>query len=250
METIELSGYTVRHVSSLASLASSLTSCILSSQHDEKSSIASTYLIPKQLKANSLPPHLLSLPPSVLTTLITSYTHEAGVRTLERQIGAVVRAKAVEYAEARDRADGDEVKGGYVKEVTEGGLEKFLGLKKFEREEEGEGVVGVSTGLSYQGSGNGGILREFCAVEEILVGDEADLPFPFDLQTSNRRACLVRVGSISRDNWARSSQSRLTWLSPGSRYVTRLRIFLSPILRTNLTRTAVSRLRTRHLIVS
>lgn len=131
-----------------------------------------------------------------LIHLITSYTHEAGVRSLERELGAVCRAKAVEYAEARDRAieavaEGagrkvgvEEVKkAGYRTEVNKEDVERFLGVPKFDREElERENVVGVSTGLAYQasislprselastqtdpltrleqGSGNGGVLR-------------------------------------------------------------------------------------------
>ena len=152
-------------------------------QHDEKLHIAKKYLLPKQLKANSLPDSLLSISDDVLLHLVTHYTHEAGVRSLEREIGAVCRAKAVEYTEALDKAkdalgvkaeeeqakdkvldhkDVDVEKFGYRREVTKDDLERILGVPKYDREElEKENLIGVSTGLSYQGSGNGGILREF-----------------------------------------------------------------------------------------
>lgn len=50
---------------------------------------------------------------------------------------------------------------GYKIEVTSEDLTRFLGVQKFEAEMmDRESLVGVSTGLAYQGSGNGGILRE------------------------------------------------------------------------------------------
>ncbi|SCV73155.1 BQ2448_7080 [Microbotryum intermedium] len=148
METIELSGYV----------------------HSEKLAIAKKYLIPKQLKANSLPADLLSIPDDVLLHLITSYTHEAGVRTLEREIGAVCRAKAVEYTKARDEAEAvndplgrlgaDVTKYGYRVVLTKEDIGDILGQSRHEAEEmDRENMIGVSTGLAYRGSGNGGVLH-------------------------------------------------------------------------------------------
>ncbi|GAA5969349.1 hypothetical protein JCM21900_002819 [Sporobolomyces salmonicolor] len=146
MEAVELSGYV----------------------HDEKLHIARHKLLPKQLSANSLTPSLVSLSDSTLLHLITRYTREAGVRSLERQLGAVCRAKVVEYAEARDKVleSGtsvgveDVVSKGYKVEVDEAELERILGRPRLEEEEtDGELRVGVATGLAYQGSGNGGILH-------------------------------------------------------------------------------------------
>lgn len=138
----------------------------------------------KQIESNALPPSLFKISDKVLLELITSYTREAGVRSLERQIGAVVRAKAVEYSEARDKGVGSNhivsntnrnditearlVENGYKVEVTSSDLERYLGVSKFEAEMmDRESSVGVSTGLAYQGSGNGGILREFVFSDEL-----------------------------------------------------------------------------------
>ncbi|GAA5990502.1 hypothetical protein JCM10908_007402 [Rhodotorula pacifica] len=144
MEAIELSGYV----------------------HDEKLHIARQSLLPKQLRANALSPELVSLTDEVLLFLITSYTREAGVRSLERHIGSVCRAKAVEYSEARDQAaESDKVAGseprpgGYRTEVTREDVERILGPSRFDEDEgDRDGRVGVVNGLAYQGSGNGGIL--------------------------------------------------------------------------------------------
>lgn len=120
--------------------------------------IAKRYLLPKQLKANSLPSDLLIMPDDVLLQLVSSYTHEAGVRSLEREIGAVCRAKAVEFTEALDRAkdqsshgEVDVEKFGYKKTVDLADLERILGVPKYDREElDRENLIGVSTGLAYQ----------------------------------------------------------------------------------------------------
>jgi ATP-dependent Lon protease len=69
MEVIELSGYTV----------------------DEKVHIAQRHLIPKQLRANGLRPDEVVFEEEALRVIIHDYTREAGVRNLERQIGAVLR---------------------------------------------------------------------------------------------------------------------------------------------------------------
>lgn len=120
--------------------------------------------------ANAVPPHLLTIADPVLLHLITSYTREAGVRSLEREIGAVCRAKAVEYSVARDKAVkvGEKRSSdlevlerfGYKVAVEREDLDRILGGEKFEHESlERENMVGVAVGLAYQGSGNGGILR-------------------------------------------------------------------------------------------
>ncbi|GAA5973761.1 hypothetical protein JCM3765_005281, partial [Sporobolomyces pararoseus] len=152
MEPVELSGYI----------------------HDEKLFIARQKLLPKQIAANGLDSTLISLSDSTLLALIQDYTRDAGVRSLERVLGAVCRAKAVEYSQVRDRYRakcGDStserlrseelLSNGYRVEVKSEDLELILGASKHEldQETEQEGKIGVSTGLAYQGSGNGGILH-------------------------------------------------------------------------------------------
>ena len=200
MEVIELSGYV----------------------HDEKVHIARKYLLPKQLTANALPPSLLTISDDVLLHLVTSYTREAGVRTVERELGAVCRAKAVEYAEAKDRAgegndpegrNADVTKWGYNPLVTREHLERILGVAKYDPEAmDKENQVGVSTGLAYQGSGNGGILRPF--VSSFPTGQNLLTPRP---QTSSRRACRAAARSTSPASSVRSSPRALSLRSLGSR---------------------------------
>lgn len=86
------------------------------------------------------------------------------------------RAKAVEYAEARDAVQGQlkegEVPEGYKVEVTTEDVERMLGPSRFDPDElEKEARIGVVNGLAYQGSGNGGILRAFRSSSMVLSND-------------------------------------------------------------------------------
>jgi len=60
----------------------------------EKLEIGKRYLLPRQLNENGLKPEQVGWDEEALRLIITDYTHEAGVRELERQIGAVCRAVA------------------------------------------------------------------------------------------------------------------------------------------------------------
>ncbi|KAF2871373.1 ATP-dependent protease-like protein La [Massariosphaeria phaeospora] len=134
METIQLSGYTTL----------------------EKRHIASRHLIPKQITTNGLQISNLSIPSDVLDKIITSYTREAGVRNLEREIGSVCRSKAVEYATAKDA----DTLPTYNPIVTLSDLDAVLGIEKFTEElTEQHARPGVVTGLvAYSTGGQGSIL--------------------------------------------------------------------------------------------
>jgi len=77
MEIIELSGYTI----------------------EEKLHIARNYLVPKQIEANGLKSGKIEFSDAAIREIIASYTHEAGVRNVEREIGTVCRKVAREIAE-------------------------------------------------------------------------------------------------------------------------------------------------------
>lgn len=136
--------------------------------HDEKTAIARQYLLPKQIKAQGLAPDQLVVSDDVLLKVAMGYTREAGVRTLEREIGALARAKAVEYSQSKKgtlRDDNGQPKQ-YDPVIREADLEKYLGPDTYEPEvAEANARPGVSTGLAYQGSGSGGILH----IESLLL---------------------------------------------------------------------------------
>ncbi len=82
MEIIQLSGYT----------------------ESEKTAIAKGYLIPRQIRENSLRPDEISFSKDALKTIINEYTREAGVRNLERKIGAICRKVGTRIAEGKKHA--------------------------------------------------------------------------------------------------------------------------------------------------
>jgi ATP-dependent Lon protease len=71
---------------------------------NEKLHIAQNYLVGRQLEENGLKPEQCRFQDEALGTIIEEYTHEAGVRTLERRIGAVCRSVAAEIASGVDAA--------------------------------------------------------------------------------------------------------------------------------------------------
>uniref|UniRef100_A0A8C5EQS2 Lon protease homolog 2, peroxisomal n=1 Tax=Gouania willdenowi TaxID=441366 RepID=A0A8C5EQS2_GOUWI len=68
---------------------------------EEKVEIAHRHLIPNQLEQHGLTPQQLHIPQDTTQAIISSYTREAGVRSLERKIGAICRAVAVKVAEGQ-----------------------------------------------------------------------------------------------------------------------------------------------------
>ena len=111
---------------------------------DEKLMIAKQHLISKQLNEHGLSTELLEFKDEPLLVIINSYTREAGVRNLERQIAAICRAVAKEVAEGKE---------GKVSVETDM-LHKFLGPVKFFPEvAERTSNPGVATGLAWTPAG-------------------------------------------------------------------------------------------------
>lgn len=137
--------------------------------YDEKLHIASRFLLPKQLDANGLDASHIVLTEPALLKIVTGYTSEAGVRSLERAIGSVVRYRVVELAEHDDQ-DGDELPV-YQKEVREEDLEKILGIPRYEGEKDRSPNRGVVYGLVVSGLGEGNVLP----VETCTVPGQGDL---------------------------------------------------------------------------
>ena len=110
----------------------------------EKLAIAKKYLLPRQLKENGLLPEQCQWQVSPLKKIIEDHTREAGVRELERQIGAVCRAVAAQIAKGeRSRVI-----------VTRAHMEKILGPPKYVREAcLKTNRPGVATALAYTPEG-------------------------------------------------------------------------------------------------
>jgi len=129
MEVIELNGYTA----------------------EEKLQIARRYLLPRQLKENGLSRRRLTMTVAAIEVIIRSYTREAGVRELERQIGAVCRAVAAKVARGYARP----------RKVDAGAVASYLGPRLYESEvAQRTSAAGVATGLFYTPAGGGVLFVE------------------------------------------------------------------------------------------
>jgi ATP-dependent Lon protease len=110
----------------------------------EKLEIAKRYLVPRQLEENGLKPEQCEFQEDALRYIINDYTREAGVRELERQIGAICRGIAAQVA----RGKTDHVT------VTPDVVAETLGPAKYVRETRlTTGKPGVVTGLAYTPAG-------------------------------------------------------------------------------------------------
>ena len=118
LETVTFAGYTER----------------------EKLEIAKRYLVPRQVRANGLAPEQLTVTDAALSEIITSYTREAGVRQLEREIGKLARKVARKVAVSEvERLTVD------AREIND-----LIGRPKVHPERKaGEDQIGVATGMYY-----------------------------------------------------------------------------------------------------
>jgi ATP-dependent Lon protease len=128
---------------------------------EEKIVIAKNYLIPRQIQENGLKARSTAISSGALRQMITEYTSEAGLRNLEREIGAICRKVARKIAEGQ--------KGPFA--ITKANLHKYLGVPKYGPEmDKEENQVGLSTGLAWTQAGG-----EALYVEASLIGGKGDL---------------------------------------------------------------------------
>ncbi|WP_084544881.1 endopeptidase La [Derxia gummosa] len=136
MEIIRLSGYT----------------------EDEKVNIAERYLLPKQMKNNGLKSGELVVAEDALRDVIRFYTREAGVRSLEREVGKICR-KVVKALLLRKEKTADAVT------VTSDNLSVYLGVRRFNfGVAESDNRIGQVTGLAWTEVGG-----ELLTIEAVSV---------------------------------------------------------------------------------
>lgn len=111
---------------------------------DEKLEIAKRYLVPKQFKKNGLSGHNVKLSDAVLRKVISEYTREAGVRTLEKTIAKIFRKLAFEIINGSEATP----------RVTVKNLSNYLGAPIYlEQEREKNAQVGLVCGLAWTSVG-------------------------------------------------------------------------------------------------
>jgi len=148
MEVIRLSGYT----------------------EEEKLIIAQRHLQPRQIEQNGLSRDRIEFSENSIRSLISEYTREAGLRNLERSVGAVCRKVARQVAEGRKKKV----------RVIASSLEGYLGPAPVRVEEAmQEDQVGVATGLAWTQSGGDVLFIEATTMEGrgklILTGQLGDV---------------------------------------------------------------------------
>jgi ATP-dependent Lon protease len=122
MEVIEVSGYTI----------------------EEKIEISDRHLLPKQLKEHGLKKSNFTLSKEILEYLIENYTHESGVRELDKTLASLIRgiAKKIAFNEL------------YNKKIKVTDIQKTLGAPKYSKDKyQGNEYAGVVTGLAWTASG-------------------------------------------------------------------------------------------------
>ena len=160
MEVISLSGYT----------------------EEEKLQIARRYLVPRQTKENGISTKYLAITDEALKTIIAKYTREAGLRNLEREIGAICRKIARRVAEGEKRHF----------TVNAAAVARYLGAPKYLREEEmDKNEIGVVTGLAWTPVGG-----------EILYVEATIMP---------GKGALTLTGQLG-DVMKESVQAALSWI--------------------------------------
>ncbi|HLU83913.1 MAG TPA: S16 family serine protease, partial [Vicingaceae bacterium] len=191
MEIIEMNGYTI----------------------EEKIEIAKQHLLPKQLKEHGLDSKAIQLGKKQLEFIITRYTRESGVRSLDKQMAAIARyvAKSVVLEEE------------YAVKPTEKDIITMLGEPKFEHEKyENNDTAGVVTGLAWtrvggdilhiesilsEGKGTltmtgnlGNVMKESATIAlEYIKSNAKDLNIPSELFTKYKIHVHVPEGATPKD---------------------------------------------------
>lgn len=164
MEVINLSGYS----------------------EEEKEEIAVKYLLPRQKKENGLKPKSLTISQGALKQIIAEYTSEAGLRNLERELGAVCRKTARKIAEGKKAPF----------RITKQNLNQYLGVPKYIPEMDLESSqVGMATGLAWTQVGGEVLFIEVSLLdgkgELIITGQIGDV-----MQESARAAVSYARSAI------------------------------------------------------
>ncbi|MDH5567255.1 MAG: endopeptidase La [Myxococcales bacterium] len=163
MEVIELPGYT----------------------EEEKLEIAKQFLVPRQLEQNGVEGFALEIPEETLRALIRSYTREAGVRNLEREIGAIARKVA------RRIAEGETAESFRIAAQDLGDL---LGPVRFEPEiAERTGEPGVAVGLAWTPAGG-----------DILFVESTRMPGKGVLNLTGSLGDVMRESAEAARSWLHS----------------------------------------------
>ena len=161
---------------------------------DEKINIANNYLIPKQIKDSGLKDNEWNIHKDVLKNIIRSYTKEAGVRNLEREISKLAR-KTVKNILTNENSG---------IQIDENNLSNYLGVKKFNYGEmESDNKIGVVTGLAWTEFGG-----------EILKIESAIMPGKGKMQITGKLGDVMQESVKAAKSYVRSKSLEFGIIPP------------------------------------
>lgn len=151
---------------------------------DEKREIALQHLVPKQIKNHGLKANEFDIEDSAITEMIRTYTREAGVRNLEREIAKVARKSLTKIVKKQAE----------TVSVTGENIDEFLGVKKFRYGlAEKEDQIGVVTGLAYTSVGG-----------ELLSIEALRLPGKGLMKTTGKLGDVMKESIDAASSYVRS----------------------------------------------
>jgi len=165
---------------------------ISSYTENEKIEIAKGYLIPRQLRENGLRSNEIEYSTEALQTIIRNYTREAGVRNLEREIGAIARKVVTKIAEGETESV----------EITSEKVRELLGRQRFfgnEEIAERTSIPGVATGLAYTPTGG-----------DILFIEATQMPGSKGFQLTGSLGDVMQESAHAALSYVRSRADRLS----------------------------------------
>ncbi len=156
----------------------------------EKLMIAKKHLIPRQIAENGLTPDQLQFEDEAISAIIFDYTREAGVRTLERKIGAICRARAAAVVRKAE----------HPSLIRVGDLRPILGEKDFEQEVAANvAQPGIVTGLAFTPVGG-----------EILFIEATKMPGRGQLTLTGQLGEVMRESAVAASSIIRSRARKLS----------------------------------------
>ncbi|MFK7765274.1 MAG: endopeptidase La [Roseobacter sp.] len=156
---------------------------------EEKREIAKQHLIPKQIKNHALKAKEFKLSDEALNEMVRTYTREAGVRNLEREIAKVARKSLTKIIKKETSSVA----------VTPENLSDFLGVKKFRYGlAEKEDQIGVVTGLAYTSVGG-----------ELLSIEAVRLPGKGRMKTTGKLGDVMKESIDAASSYVRSISPRI-----------------------------------------
>jgi ATP-dependent Lon protease len=154
----------------------------------EKQHIARQFLVPKQLELHGLAAEQMQISDNAVTEIIRSYTREAGVRSLEREIAKLCRKTAMRVV------SGETLEEGKTAHISRGSLAALLGVKKFRHgEKEDAPRIGVCTGLAYTDMGG-----------ELLLVETALMPGTGQVKTTGTLGDVMKESAQAALSYVRS----------------------------------------------